>query len=154
MDIYGLLLDASKKQRKAKKEQLLKSVGVKKFFDEGSIKIDMRTCKGIECKLCIKECPTSALFWKAGEIGVTEELCIYCTSCVLTCMVDNCIEVERKRTNGETERFSTPIHVCALLERLNAEKRVKTAELVFPDQETYLKRYFKPFFLTEQEKLS
>jgi len=153
MDIYELLLEASKKQKKAKREQLLKSVGVKEFFEEGNIKIDMKTCKGVECKLCIKACPTNALFWKTGEIGITEELCIYCTSCVLNCMVDNCIQVERKRANGETERFSTPIQVCSLLERLNVRNRVKTVESVFPErEETFMKRYRRPRFQPEEEK--
>jgi len=155
MDIYGLLLEASKKQKKVKREQLLKSIGVKEFFEDGSIRIDMKTCKGVECKLCIKACPTNALYWKTGDIGITEELCIYCTSCVLNCMVDNCIQVERKRPNGETERFSSPIHVCLLLERLNARNRMKTIESVFPErEETYMKRYRKPMFQPEEEKKS
>jgi len=153
MDIYGLLLEASRKQKKAKREQLLKSIGVKEFFEEGNIKIDMKTCKGVECKLCIKACPTNALYWKTGEIGITQELCIYCTACVLYCMVDNCIQVERKRPNGETERFSTPTHVYSLLERLNTQNRIKTAELVFPErEETFMKRYRRPMFQPNEEE--
>jgi len=101
MDIYRLLLETSKKQKKAKREQLLKSVCVKEFFEDGNIRIDMKTCKGVECQFCIKVCPTKALYWKAGEIGVTEDLCVYCSSCVLNCMVDDCIEVRRKRQNGD-----------------------------------------------------
>jgi len=152
-DIYGLLLEASRKKKREKRAQLLQSIGVKEFFEEGNIKIDMKTCKGVECKLCIKVCPTNALFWKNGEIGITEDLCVYCTACVLNCIVDNCIQVERKRSNGETEKFGTPIQVCSLLERLNARDRMKTAELVLPDQETYLKRYQRPMFqFSEEEK--
>jgi ferredoxin len=155
MDIYGLLLEASKKKKREKRAQLLESIGVKEFFEEGNISVDMKTCKGVECKLCIKACPTNALYWKSGEIGITEDLCVYCTSCVLNCMVDNCIQVERKRPNGEKERFSTPTHVCTLLERLNARNRVKTAESVFPEcEETYMKKYRRPMFQDEEEKKS
>jgi Na+-translocating ferredoxin:NAD+ oxidoreductase RNF subunit RnfB len=47
-------------------------------------------------KLCIKACPTNALFWKAGMVGIIEELCIYCGACVLNCIVDDCIKIVRK----------------------------------------------------------
>jgi Fe-S-cluster-containing hydrogenase component 2 len=153
IDIYGRLLEASKRKKRKERAQLLQSIGVKEFFEEGNIKIDMKTCKGVECKLCIKACPTNALYWKTGEIGITEELCVYCTACVLYCMVDNCIQVERKRANGEIERFSTLIHVCSLLERLNARNRMKTVELVFPErEETFMVRYRRPLFQVEEEK--
>jgi len=152
MDIYGLLLEASKKQRKARKEQLLKSVDVQELFEEGSIRIDMKTCKGVECKLCIKACPTNALYWKPGEIGITEELCIYCMACVLNCMVDDCIIVERKRQNGENEQFSKPSDVVELWERLNMKKRMDAVKMILPDQEAFLKRYRKPLFELEEEK--
>jgi Fe-S-cluster-containing hydrogenase component 2 len=146
VDIYERLLEVADKKKQAKRKELLGSLGVKEFFEEGKIRIDMKTCKGVECKLCIKACPTNALYWKTGEVGITEELCVYCAACVLNCMVDNCIQVERKRADGETEQFSTPNQVCALLERLNAQGRKKTAESLFPDQESYLKRYKKPMF--------
>jgi len=146
MDIYRLLLETSKQKKRAKKEQLLKSIGVKEFFEEGSIRIDMKTCKGVECKLCIKTCPTNALYWKTGEIGVTEELCIYCTSCVLYCMVDDCIEVKRKRQDGENERFSKPSEVFALWESLNSRKRMDAIKMVLPDEEAFLKRFRRPLF--------
>jgi len=152
VDIYGLLLEASLKQRRAKREQLLKSMGVKEFFEEGSIRIDMKTCKGVECKLCIKACPTNALYWKAGEIGVAEELCVYCMACVLNCMVDDCILVERKRQNGENEWFSKPSDVVALWERLNTKKRTEAVKIILPDQEAFLKRYRRPLFEFEEEK--
>jgi ferredoxin len=67
IDIYGRLLEASKRKKREKRAQLLQSIGVKEFFEEGNIKIDMKTCKGVECKLCIKACPTNALYWKTGE---------------------------------------------------------------------------------------
>jgi len=153
IDIHELLLEASQKKKREKRGQLLQSIGMKEFFEEGRISVDMRTCKGVECKFCIKVCPTSALFWKSGEIGITEDLCVYCTSCVLNCMVDNCIQVERKRPNGEKERFSNPLHVCLLVERLNARNRIKTLESVFPErEETYMKRYRRPMFQSEEEK--
>jgi len=146
MDIYGLLLEASRKQRKARREQLLKFIGVQEFFGDGSIRIDMKTCKGVECKLCIKACPTNALYWKTGEIGVSEELCIYCMACVLNCMVDDCILVQRKRQSGENERFSKPSDVVELWERLNAKKRMDAVKMTLPDPEAFLKRYRRPFF--------
>ena len=151
MDIFKALQETSKKQRKAKREQLLKSVGVKEFFEEGSIKIDMKTCKGIECQLCIKICPTKAMYWKAGEIAIVNDLCVYCTSCVLNCMVDGCIQVSRKRNNGTIERFKTPAEVLALGENTNTEKRIDTVKKLLPDEETYLQRYRKPHFNTEDE---
>lgn len=152
MDIFKVLLEASKEKKRAKREQLLKSVGVKEFFEEGNIKIDMKTCKGVECKLCIKVCPTNALYWKKGEIGITEDLCVYCTSCVLNCMVDNCVEVRRKRQNGTNERFSNPVDVLRMLNNINAQNRVKAIKSIFPDEETYLKRYCKPISESEEEK--
>lgn len=144
MDIFKVLLEASKEKRRAKREQLLKSIGVKEFFEDGSIKIDMKTCKGVECQFCIKVCPTKALYWKVGEIGITKDLCVYCTSCVLHCMVDNCIEVRRTRQNGRNERFSNPVHVSTMLNNVNTRNRMKVIESVFPDEETYLKRFCKP----------
>ena len=152
MDIYKVLLEASKEKRKAKREQLLKSVGVEEFFEEGSISINMKTFKGIECQFCIKVCPTKALYWKAGEIGVTEDLCVYCASCVLNCMVDNCIEVRRRRQNGTNERFSNPQDVLTMLNNINTKNRIKAIKSILPDEETYIKRYRKPISEPEEEK--
>jgi ferredoxin len=136
MDIYGTLLEAGKKKNREKREQLLKSIDVKEFFEEGKISVDMKTCRGVECMLCIKVCPTNALYWKSsGEVGIIEELCVYCASCVLNCMVDNCIKVERKRPNGETERFSNPSDVTKLLEDVNTRNRMKTVKSVFSEEE-------------------
>jgi len=141
MDIYQLLLEDSEKRRKERRAQLLQTIGVKEFFEGGSIQIDKRTCKGVECELCIKACPTNALYWKRGEVGITEELCVYCVACVLCCMVDNCVQVRRKRPNGKVERFGTPKHVLALLNGVNSGKRAGRVKSIFPDQEAYLKRY-------------
>lgn len=150
MDIYKVLLKTSKARKKARREQLLRSVNVKEFFEEGDIKIDMKTCKGVECQFCIKVCPTKALYWKAGEIGVTEDLCVYCASCVLNCMVDNCIEVRRWRQNGTNERFSNPLHVRAILDNVCTRNRMKAVKSVLPDEDAYLKRYRKPVSTSEE----
>lgn len=86
VEIFQLLMETAEKEKKKRREELLAPLDVKEFFVEGSITINKRTCKGVEYKLCIKACPTNALFWKAGDIGITEELCIYCGACVLYCM--------------------------------------------------------------------
>jgi len=141
VDIFSLLsvdkAEAKKKQRK----ELLASAGVKEFFEEGSISIDKRTCWGIECKLCIEKCPTNALYWKTGEVGIVEDLCVFCGACVLCCMVDDCIKVERKREDGETEQFSKPTEVVKVQDRINVKKRLQRVKTVFPTCEAYCERY-------------
>ena len=123
-EIYDLLLGAEKKKRRKIREEILRSVGVdEEHFEEGSIKIDERTCRGAECKLCIKACPTKALYWDEGKVKIEENLCIYCNACVLSCIVDNCIVVTRKRKNGEIERFGTPREVILLMERQAVQRR-------------------------------
>jgi len=141
VDIFQILMETTEKEKKKRREELLAPLGVKEFFVEGSISIDMRTCKGVECKLCIKVCPTNALFWKAGEVGIIEELCIYCGACVLSCIVDKCIKIMRKRENGEVERFGKPREFTALQHGINAKKRHERLRNVFPNAEDYLKRY-------------
>ena len=143
-DIFTLLSEASKRKRKEKRAQILESMKVKEFFEEGSISIDKKTCKGVECKLCIKACPTNALYWKNGEVGIEEELCVFCAACVANCIVDNCIQIWRKRPNGGVERFSKPMDVLILLNNINSEKRIEAIKLLFTDSEAYLKRYSKP----------
>ena len=143
-NIYDLLLQASQKKEKEKKEkraELLKSMGVKEYFEEGSIEIDMKTCKGLECNLCVEACPTNALYWKAGEIGIAKDLCVYCAACVLNCIVDNCIRVRRRRPNGKTENFGTPRNVSRLLHDINSRKRCDRLRSIFSTAEDYLKRY-------------
>ena len=142
-DIFTLLSEASKKKRREKKAQILQSMDVKEFFEEGSISIDNKTCKGVECKLCIEACPTNALYWKSGEIGIAEELCVFCAACVANCIVDNCIRISRKRPNGEVERFSTPMDVLKLLNTINSKKRMDEIELLFLNPDAYFKRYGK-----------
>ncbi len=140
-DIYQLLQKTSEEKKKKERAQLLQSIGVKEFFERGTIQIDMKTCRGTECELCIKACPTNALYWKTGEIGIIKELCVYCSACVLSCIVDNCIQVSRRRANGEIEKFSTSRQVSRLLHNINTRKRGKTVRLLLPDEKAYLKRY-------------
>jgi ferredoxin len=141
VDIFNLLSDNGKKVKKQQREELLAAAGIKEFFVDGGISINKRTCWGIECKLCIKACPTNALYWKAGEVGVAEDLCVYCGACVLSCMVDNCIKVTRKREDGTTEKFSKPKDVIALADKINAKRRLERVKEVFPTAEAYCERY-------------
>jgi ferredoxin len=141
VDIFSLLSDSEEKAKKKRREELLASSGVKEFFEEGSISVDKRTCWGLECKLCIKACPTNALYWKAGEIEVVDDLCVYCGACVLSCMVDDCIKITRKREDGKVEKFSKPMDVLKLENRINAKKRFERVGEVFPTAEDYCERY-------------
>jgi NAD-dependent dihydropyrimidine dehydrogenase PreA subunit len=142
VDIFDLLSGSEEKARKKKQRQeLIASTGVKEFFPEGKITVNKRTCWGQECKLCIKACPTNALYWKAGEIGITEDLCVYCAACVLSCMVDDCIKLERTREDGKTEKFSKPKDAIRLLHAINTSKRAQRVREVFPTAETYCERY-------------
>src|SRR3990170_1865983 len=141
VDIFGLLSDSGEKderaERKKRREELLASSKMKDFFAEGKISVNKRTCHGIECNLCVKACPTNALYWKKGEIGITEDLCVYCGACVLCCMVDDCIKIERKREDGKVERFSKPKDVLKLEQSINAKKRFERVRGVFPTAEKY-----------------
>jgi NAD-dependent dihydropyrimidine dehydrogenase PreA subunit len=112
--------EAEKRQRR---KELLEPTGVKELFKEGKINVNKFTCVGGQCRLCIKACPTNALYWSTGGVGITEDLCVYCGACVLNCMVDDCIKVERKREDGSVEKFSKPSDVIKLAERQNAQKR-------------------------------
>ena len=116
-------VDEDKKHRDVG-SQILSSMGVtKEYFKDGNIKIDKSTCKGLECRLCIKACPTNALYWVDGEVKIEKDLCIHCCSCVLSCIVDNCIQVTRKREDGRIEEFSTPRDVILLCRKIASEKR-------------------------------
>jgi len=142
-NIFQMLTETMEKEKKKRREEFLAPLGVEEFFVEGKININKRTCEGVECKLCIKACPTNALFWRAGEVGITEELCIYCGACVLSCIVDDCIKITRKRENGEVETFSKPREFMMLQFGINAKKRYERIRDVFPKAEDYLKRYGK-----------
>jgi ferredoxin len=128
-------------ERKQRRKELLEPTGVKEIFKEGNIKINKFTCVGGQCKLCIKACPTNALYWGTGEVGVIEDLCVYCGACVLNCMVDDCIKVERKREDDKVERFSKPKDVIMLGQKKGVEKRVQRITSVLPDREAYCKKY-------------
>jgi NAD-dependent dihydropyrimidine dehydrogenase PreA subunit len=142
VDIFGLLsVDKEAEAKKKQRKELLAATGVKEFFEEGKISIDKRTCWGLECKLCIEKCPTNALYWKTGEVGIVEDLCVYCGACVLCCMVDDCIKVERKREDGKTERFSKPMEVVKAQDKVNVKKRFQRVKDVFPTSEAYCERY-------------
>jgi Fe-S-cluster-containing hydrogenase component 2 len=140
VNIYDLLSDEVaeiKEEKKNRRAELLDSIGVEDRFEDGSIKIDMRTCRGIECNLCVKACPTNALYWKAGEIGIMEDLCIHCTACVLNCCVDNCITVTRKRPDGKTETFSTPKEALEINRKIAAENKRERVKSRIENPEDY-----------------
>jgi ferredoxin len=139
VNIYDLLSEASEKkeEKKSRRSELLESIGVKDCFEEGSIEIDMRKCRGIECNLCVKACPTNALYWKAGEIGIEEDLCIHCNACVLSCCEDDCIRVTRKRPDGKTESFSSPKDVLKLNRSIISRKKRKAVRSIFENPEKY-----------------
>ncbi len=123
IDIFSLLTDDSDKSKKKRREELLAPTGIMEFFKEGKIKINTHTCHGVECKKCVKVCLTNALFWSKGRVEIIEDLCVYCGACVLSCMVDDCIMIERKRETGQVERFSKPKDVIRLMEKINSRKR-------------------------------
>ncbi len=110
-------------ERRQRRKELIEPTGVKELFKEGKIDINKFTCVGGQCKFCIKTCPTNALYWGTGTVGIIEDLCVYCGACVLNCMVDDCIKIERKRDDGKTEKFSKPRDVVMLAERSNSQKR-------------------------------
>lgn len=142
-NIFQLLLETSEKRKKSKRAQLLEALNIKEFFENGSIIINDRTCQGIECELCIKACPTKALYWRNGRVGIIEDLCVYCSACVLCCIVEDCIKVSRKRFNGQVESFSKAWEVVLLFNNINTEKRYNRVKSIFPNAEAYLKRYKK-----------
>jgi NAD-dependent dihydropyrimidine dehydrogenase PreA subunit len=143
LNTFQLLTKTTEEAKNKRREEFLAALGVEEFFVDGSITINKRTCKGVECKLCIEACPTYALFWKVGEVGIVKELCIYCGACVLSCIVNDCIKIERKRVTGEVEKFSKPRDFTALQHGINVKKRRGKIQEVFPKVEDYLKRYNK-----------
>jgi len=137
IDIFQLLTETVEKEKKKRREEFLAPLNVKDFFAEGSITINKKTCQGVECKLCVEACPTNALYWKFGEVGITEELCIYCGACVLSCIVDDCIKIVRRRLDGELESFSKPREFVILQHGINAKKRFQRIRDIFPELEYY-----------------
>ncbi|MDR0372203.1 MAG: hypothetical protein LBI79_01370 [Nitrososphaerota archaeon] len=120
-------------ERKKRRKELIEPTGVKEIFKDGKISINKFTCVGGQCELCIKACPTNALYWSIGEIGIIEDLCVYCNACVANCMVDDCIKVERTREDGTVEKVSKISNIIKLQEKKNTEKRferVKTNAVI------------------------
>ncbi|MEM1990770.1 MAG: hypothetical protein QW782_09115 [Candidatus Bathyarchaeia archaeon] len=130
IDIFQLLYENTKRKRE-RRSDLLKSLGIKEYFSEGSVKINDRICQGIECKLCIKACPTKALYWGYGQVNIVEDLCVYCAACVLSCIVDDCIKVSRKRQDGKIESFSKPKEATKLLQSISSKRRITLVNRVF-----------------------
>jgi len=143
-DIFQLLVETTEKEKQKRREELLAPLGITEFFAKGTITINKRICKGVECKLCIKACPTNALFWKAGEVGIIEELCIYCGACVLSCIVDDCIKIVRERADGKAETFSKPRDFVMLQHSINNMERTQRVGSIFPRIEDYLMGYKTP----------
>jgi len=130
VDIFQVLTEDSRRKRK-RRADLLKTLGVIEYFSDGEISINSRICQGIECKLCIKACPTNALYWGYGRVNVVEEICVYCAACVLSCIVDDCIKVTRKRPDGRIEKFSKPMEAVKLLNSISSKRRSNLVSRVF-----------------------
>jgi len=146
VDIFGLLSEGVvvDSERKKNREVLLAPTGVKDVFEEGKISINSYTCLGVQCKECIKVCPTNALYWGGGgRVGVVEDLCVYCGACVLNCQVDDCISLERKRYDGRVERFSKSKEVLLFQKKANTDKRVQRVRSVVLKPQDYYVQYPK-----------
>ncbi len=148
IDIYNLLSEQTeeasvKTHAKTVRQELLDETKYKDkdLFPNGTISVNKHTCVGLQCKLCIKACPTNALYWTNSGIAITEELCLHCEACVLCCMVDDCIRITRKREDGKTERFSRIRDISVLNNKLNAKKRCQRILEIFPSTEAYIERY-------------
>jgi len=149
VDIFGMLSEtpeepAEKTSAQTIRQELLANTKCKDLYPEGTITINKYTCVGVQCKLCVKACPTNALYWSNGEIKVIEDLCVYCGACVLNCMVDDCIKVERKRKDGSVESFSKPKDVIAIANQINAQKRSERVKSIFPVAESYCTKCCRP----------
>jgi ferredoxin len=141
-DIFGLLSENTEEsERRKNREELLAPTGVKELFKEGKISINTYTCVGVQCKQCTKVCPTNALYWGSGKVEIIEDLCVYCGACVLSCMVDDCIKVERKREDGAIEKFSKPADVILLEKKANANKRIQRVQSVMMKPQDYYRQY-------------
>ena len=136
-EIYNLLLRAERREKRKIRENLLQSLGVsEEYFEEGSIKLDSFTCRGTECGLCIKVCPMYAFYWNEGKIQIEDDLCIYCGACVLSCIVDNCIIVTRKRKNEKIEKFGTPRQLILLMNHQAVQRREAILNLILKEMKT------------------
>jgi len=145
IDIFGLLAEdtASGSEKKKNREALLAPTGVKDVFQDGKISINNYTCLGVQCKECIKVCPTTALYWGGGKVTIIEDLCVYCGACILNCQVDDCINLERTRDNGKIEKFSKSKEVLLFQKKANTNKRVQRVQSVILKPQDYYKQYPK-----------
>jgi ferredoxin len=144
VDIFGLLSEGTADSEKKKnREMLLAPTGVKDLFQEGTISINSYTCLGVQCKACIKVCPTNGLYWGSGKVEIVEDLCVYCGACVLSCQVDDCIRLERKRDNGKIEKFSKSAEVLLFQKKANTNKRVQRVRSVILKPQDYYSQYPK-----------
>ena len=146
VDIFTMLEESTEKavekpNQKTIRQELLANTKCKDLYPEGTITVNRHTCVGIQCKLCIKACPTNALYWTNNGIGITEDLCIHCQACVLCCMVDDCIRVTRKREDGKIETFSKPKDVKTLNDRINSEKRFQRIKDLYESPEDYYRKH-------------
>ena len=145
IDIFSMLSDSAQQKTeettKTQRQELLETTKCKDIYPDGTITINKHTCVGVQCKLCIKACPTNALYWKNSGIGVTEDLCLHCEACVLCCMVEDCIRITRKREDGKFECFSKTKDIVALSNRTNAEKRLQRIRDIFPTAQDYIEKY-------------
>jgi ferredoxin len=148
IDIFGLLADSNEKETQPKQEptnsqrqELLSTTKVKDLFPEGKITINKYTCIGGQCKLCIKVCPTNALYWSNEGVEIIDDLCVHCQACVLSCMVDDCIKITRKRPDAADEKFGKITDVVALDDKLNGKKRYDRVRDTFGSWEDYCNKY-------------
>jgi ferredoxin len=130
LSIFDLMNEESEavneeEERKKRRKELIEPTGVKELFKDGKITINKFTCVGGQCKVCIQKCPTNALYWGTGEVGIIDDLCVYCGACVVNCMVDDCIKIERTNESNRTERFSKVDNVVKVNERKNTNKRLE-----------------------------
>ncbi len=119
---------SEEEERKKRREELLAPTGIKEHYKDGKININKFTCVGAQCKLCIPKCPTNALYWGTGEVGVIDDLCVYCGACVVNCMVDDCIKLERTLDDGTVEKISKTQDMVKLQERKNTRRRFKRVQ--------------------------
>jgi ferredoxin len=101
-----------KTEKKKLRQELLAPTGVEDLFKEGKISINKFTCVGGQCKLCIKACPTNALYWSTGGVGITEVVRLLWRLRART-VVDDCA---RSSANAKTAqwKFSKPSDIVNL----------------------------------------
>ncbi|MCL2172502.1 MAG: hypothetical protein FWB84_02490 [Candidatus Bathyarchaeota archaeon] len=145
VDIFGLLTEDTNvnSEKKKRREALLAPTGVKDVFQDGKISINSYTCLGVQCKECIKVCPTTALYWGGGKVAIIEDLCVYCGACILNCQVDDCIKMERTRKDGRVEKFSKSKEILLFQKKANTNKRVQRVQSVMLKPQDYYTKYPK-----------